>query len=304
MTARELAGVLLVGLRSGSRQPLLPQTDLKLHPEGEVELGQCHATPCPGRGYLTHPRRQFRPRLLLRCTYEERNVRSRTQHRNQEAARLIKRFQQCDVGDHQGMPDTIASMKELLDALDAGTVPNDTDYSLDDLAGCLTSLVEGQRESLGRTMPGSWAVVPNVDGLDAEMRVEFVFGPTYIATATLARCLCDYPLTALAIPGYREALQTGMLFSAGRNLQGHGYDATAGAIDALGILSLGKVPWLLHRHPEFCPELKASVDEAAAYMARCLDEGSAAGSWGEDYAVAFASVLESLRVRNALEYLR
>jgi len=265
-------GVLLVGLRSGSRQPLLPQTELKLHPEGEVELGQCHATPCPGCGHLTHPRRQFRPRLLLRCTYEERNVRSRTQHRNQEAARLIKRFQQCDVGDHQGMPAAIASMKELLDALDAGTVPNDTDYSLDDLAGCLTSLVEGQRESLGRTMPGSWAVVPNDDGLDAEMRV--------------------------------EALQTGMLFSAGRNLQGHGYDATAGAIDALGILSLGKVPWLLHRHPEFCPELKASVDEAAAYMARCLDEGSAAGSWGEDYAVAFASVLESLRVRNALEYLR
>ena len=91
---------------------------------------------------------------------------------------------------------------------------------MDDLAGYLTSLVEGQRESLGSTMPGSWAVVPDDDGMDSEMRVEVIFAPTYIATATLARCLCDYPLIALAIPRYREALQTGMLFCASRNLQG------------------------------------------------------------------------------------
>jgi hypothetical protein len=117
---------------------------------------------------------------------------------------LIERFQQRDVGDHRGMPDKpdiIASMKELLEALDAGTVPNDADYSLDDLAGYVTSLVEGQRESLGRTMPGSWAVVPDDAGMDAEMRVEYIFVPTCIATATLSRCLCDHPLTALAIPG-------------------------------------------------------------------------------------------------------
>ena len=136
------------------------------------------------------------------------------------------------------------------------------------------------------------------------MRVEFIFAPTYIATATLARCLCDHRETALAIFGYREAMQTGMLFCTSRNLLGHGYGATAGAIAALSILSLGKVPWLLHRHPEFCPELKASVDEAAAYTARCLAEGSAAGPWGEDYTEAFASVLESLRARNDLEYTR
>ena len=166
---------------------------------------------------------------------------------------MIKRFQQSDAGDLTGMPEKpgiIASMKELLEALDAGTVPNDTDYSLEDLAGYLTSLVEGRRGSLGNTMPGSWAVAPNDDGMDAEMRVALIFTPTYIATGTLARCLCDRPLAALAIPGYRVALQTGMLFCAARNLQGHGYDDVLGAIDALGILALGKVPWLLERQPD------------------------------------------------------
>ena len=216
---------------------------------------------------------------------------------------MIKRFQQRDVGDHQGVPDIIASMKELLDALDGGTIPNDTDYSLDDLAGYLTSLVEGRRGSVGRTMPGSWAVVPDDDGMPSDARVELIFTPTYIATATLTRCLCDLPLTALAIPGYREALRTGMLFCASRNLQGHGYDATDGVIDALGILSRGKVPWLLHRHPDFCPELKAAIDEAVTYMARSLAEGTATGAWGEDYTDGFTAVLETLRVTNDLDFM-
>ena len=217
---------------------------------------------------------------------------------------MIKRFQECDVGDPQGMPGISASMKELLAALDEGAVPNVADYSLDDLAGYLTSLVVGQLASLGRTMPGSWAVSPDDGGLDTEARVAFIFTPTYIATATLARCLCDYPLTALAIPGYREALQTGMLFCAARNLQGHGYDDIQGAIDALGILSMGKVPWLLERQPDFCPELKSSIDDAARYMARCLHDATATGAWGEDYIDGFTSVVESLRVRNGLEYSR
>ena len=219
---------------------------------------------------------------------------------------MIKRFQQSDVGDHRGMPGKpgiIASMTELLDALDAGTVPNDADYSLDDLAGYLSSLVEGQRGSLGRTMPGSWAVAPGDDGMDAETRVAHIFTPTYIATATLARGLCDHPLTALAIPGYREALQSGMLFCAGRSLQGHGYNDAVGAIDALGILAQGKVPWLLERRPDFCPELRAAVDEAAKHMARCLHDGTAGGSWGEDYTDGFTAVLEALRVTNDLDYL-
>ena len=62
-------------------------------------------------------------------------MRSRTHRSHPEAARLIKRFQQCYVDDHRGMSDIIASMKEVLVALDGGTVANDTDYSLDDLGG-------------------------------------------------------------------------------------------------------------------------------------------------------------------------
>ena len=172
-----------------------------------------------------------------------------------------------------------------------------------DLPGYLTSLVEGRRGSVGRTMPGSWAVVPDDDGMPSDARVEFIFTPTYIATATLTRCLCDFPLTAMAIPGYLEALHTGMVFCAARDLQGHGYDAIDGAIDSLGILSRGKVPWLLSRQPEFCPELKAAIDEAATYMARSLAKGTATGAWGEDYADGFTSVIELLRVTNDLDYM-
>jgi hypothetical protein len=68
-------------------------------------------------------------------------------------------------------------------------------------------------------------------------------------------------------------------------------------------LALGKVPWLLYRHPDFCPELRASVDEAARYMAQCLHDGTAVGSWGEDYTDGFRSVIETLRLKNDLDYM-
>lgn len=216
---------------------------------------------------------------------------------------MIAKFKYFDRVDIPGMSALIDSMMELLESLDEGLVPNDQDYTPEHLRTYLGSLVDGQRASLGRTKAGSWGVVPNDDGMDSDVRVEFIFRPTYIATASLSRALCEYPLIALSIEGYREALVSGMVFCSHRGLRGHGYEADAGAIDALRILSLGKVPWLLNRHPDACAELKAAIDDVANDMAKRLLEGTATGLWGEDYSEGFRSAVETMRLKNDPDFM-
>lgn len=216
---------------------------------------------------------------------------------------MITSFNYFSKVDIEAMADFIESMAAVLESLDEGLIPNDSDYTREHLRRYLLSLVEGQRESLGGPTIGSWAVVPNDNDMDSDARVHFIFRPTYIATATLSRALCEYPLVPLSIPGYMKALQAGMLFCSHRGLQGHGYDADAGAIDALRVLSLGKVPWLLNRHPDVCPELKSAIDNVANDMAQRLVAGTAIGAWGEDYSEGFRSAVETLRLKNDPDFM-
>ena len=216
---------------------------------------------------------------------------------------MITTFKYFDRVDIPGMLDLVDSMMELLELVDEGLVPDSEDYTLGDFRTYLESLIAGQRVSLGRTKAGSWAVVPEDSGMDSDARVDFIFRPTYIATATLSRALCEYPLLALSIAVNNEALVSGMTFCSYRGLQGHGYEADAGAIDALRVLSLGKVPWLLNRHPDVCPELKSAIDNVANDMAERLVNGTAVGLWGEDYSEGFRSAVETIRLKNDRDFM-
>jgi len=46
----------------------------------------------------------------------------------------------------------------------------------------LESLVTGQRESLGRTKPGSWSIAPDDTGMDSDARVEYILMPAYFVS--------------------------------------------------------------------------------------------------------------------------
>lgn len=216
---------------------------------------------------------------------------------------MIKEFTFSRSVSIEEMGARCSDMLEVLELLDEGGVGDGKLYSLQDLEAYTRSLVIGQRESLGRTVPGSWSVAPNDDAMDSDARVEFIFVPTYIAVATLSRVTCEFPLLPPTIPTYLDALKKGMVFSALRGLAGHGYEADLGAIEALRILSMGRVPWLLHRHAAFCPELRSAIDGVANDMARRLVQGTAVGAWGEDYSEGFRSAVETLRLTNDLDFM-
>ena len=200
------------------------------------------------------------------------------------------------------MSDINDSMFEILMAIDRGFYIN-KHKKINELKIYIESLVKGQRQSLGRTKAGSWGLVPDDEGMDADARVEFIFKPTYIATATLSRFLLEFPLYASRINHYENVLYKGMIFCTHRSLQGHGYEGDEGAIEALKILSFGKVPLFLMHHPDFCPKLKLTIDKVANDMAKRLENNTAIGSWGKDYSEGFRSALETLFLLNNKDFM-
>jgi len=198
----------------------------------------------------------------------------------------------------------VAAMEDVVEALDEGSIPNKVDYPSQSFEGYVKSLVNAQVLKSPDIQPGHWCVAASTRGMPGDARVDFVFRPTYAAVATLSRVLLDLPWIAIRTPRFRTALQKGMRFAAYRELQGHGYDTDQGRIDALRILSLGKVPLLLEHAPGLCPKLYESIRLAASDMAARLTRGEAQGAWGEDLSSGFRQALETLRLVNDPEFMR
>ena len=218
-----------------------------------------------------------------------------------ELLKYFEPFKQVDTG---AMLSYVEAMEEVVEALDERLIPDAKTYTLDDLSSYVKSLVAAQRRKLSFVKPGCWCVVSGDDGMPGDARVDFVFRPTYAAVATLSRILCDYPVLAVRTPRFLLALKQGMKFATYRGLAGHGYEADPGAIHALRILSLGKVPLLLQQHPELCPSLAMIIREVAESMQERLTTHSAVGIWGEDLSEGFRQAIETMRLVNDPEFMR
>jgi hypothetical protein len=163
-------------------------------------------------------------------------------------------LQQFRFSEHPDINEMFRLVSEMERAL---TDLCDGSMSKDEIEAYCASLIAGQRLSIGRTIPDSWAVCPDDEGMEADARVDFIFFPTYYAVAFLSRVLFEFPEIAQRFDRFNESLKKGMIFATKRNLQGHGYDADDDFDRAVQILKRGKVPELLAARPELCPELKA-----------------------------------------------
>ncbi len=179
-----------------------------------------------------------------------------------------RRFEVGDVAEigTSGLARLVAGMQAVLEGLEARRLPDDRDYTCDDLHAYLRSLVAGQRgelslgERCGHVVAGSWGVNVDCDGMPGDCRVDFVFFPTYLAVATLSRCLLQFPLLAASVDGLVPALRSGLGFACGRQLYGHGYEADEERRRALNLLRMGWVPLLLWQNPDFCPEMNRVLE--------------------------------------------
>jgi hypothetical protein len=217
---------------------------------------------------------------------------------------MLKYFEPFNQVDTGAMLSYVQSMEEVVEALDERLIPDATTYTLEDLSSYVQSLVAAQRRKLSFVKPGCWCVISGDDGMPGDARVDFVFRPTYAVVATLSRTLCDYPVLAVRTPRFLLTLKQGMKFATYRGLAGHGCEADQGAIDALRILSLGKVPLLLQQHPELCPALAKIIREVTESMQARLSTDNAVGIWGEDLSEGFRQAIETMRLVNDPEFMR
>ena len=214
---------------------------------------------------------------------------------------MILEFKPIDTVKIKALMDFNDELKSILESIDDETLFSEKKYSKDEFSSLLKSFVENQRGSLGRTKAGSWSIVPNDDRMPTDARVEFIFLPTYLVTAILSRVMIEYPEIASSIPNYSVALQRGMRFCSYRKLYGHGYEADEGAAEALTILSMGKVPLLLERDNNLCPELLKAIQDVTEELQHRLKKNNAIGQWGEDLQENFSSALETFYVKNDKE---
>jgi len=174
---------------------------------------------------------------------------------------VIREFKLCTKVDIDEMDRKVRELREVLEELAGGGIPG-PGYTVADLERLCGSLVRGQRNDIPRLTPGSWCVAPNIEGMDSDARVEFVFFPTYLAVAIITRALRGCPGLEESIPGYEKALRGGLAFSALRGLMGHGCDARAEMMDAVTILEMGQVDRYLDEKPDACPGLAKLLAEA------------------------------------------
>ena len=215
---------------------------------------------------------------------------------------MIKEFLPLSVVDIPAFENFNDQLKSILEKLDDNTIFTENYYSIESFKSLLISFVNNQRDSLGRTKSGSWSLAPNDDGMDSDVRVDFIFRPTYLVTAILSRTFCDYSELVESIPHYRDSLMKGMLFCSYRNLAGHGYEKDVGTAEALTILSMGKVPFLLEKNKDLCPPLYESIQTVTKEMRERLESKETYGAWGENLQEDFCSALETLYIKNDKEF--
>ncbi|OEU53574.1 MAG: hypothetical protein BA871_15715 [Desulfuromonadales bacterium C00003096] len=203
---------------------------------------------------------------------------------------MIKKFGIAEEVDTIKMENIVNEMRDLLEKLVSGEIPNEDTYTRSDLKDFCTSLIKGQRNDMVIMKSGSWCVAPSATNMPSDARVYLAFFPTYIAISILTRVLSDYPEIPEQIPNYADVLRKGFTFATYRRLRGHGIGAESEMIEALEILSSGNAIKYLASNPNFCPELLWILRDIKEELVDALQRSVTKGSWGEDYVKALTFV--------------
>ncbi len=127
---------------------------------------------------------------------------------------------------------------------------------------------------------GSWSVIERTM-CDSDMRVDYIYFPTYYATAALM--FADLKVNFPEGSAEREALLKGLNFARGRELMGHGFDAMRQMLDALIIYkNAGLYCWISEKRNvenAFCHLIHRKI----AQMRVDIKNGNTVFDWSVDF---------------------
>ena len=135
----------------------------------------------------------------------------------------------------------------------------------------------------------------NPNNVPSDIRVYFVYTPTYLACATMMIAVCRYP-EWLNIRKIKETLHDGLTACTGREFMGSGYDNTAGFLDAMDIFAQGQVNTFISMFPEFNSVFSAAIRKAINHLETNICSGIIRDAWsGENYADTGKFILARLK---------
>jgi len=208
---------------------------------------------------------------------------------------MIKHYQQNDQWDTDKQRKLIADMESLLIAFSDNNIPNENDYSIDDLIQYITSLVNGIAHKPSGVIYSCWSVMPVETIADRDARVDFIFMPSHIVTATLSLFQQRFPDIAQTIEGFDQALKDAYRFSAITKFQGAGYDSVSHQIHVINILTLGNVPATINSNPLLSVPLAVALYEAKLTLMEKIHLGQTRAGFGRtDYTAELKRMIELL----------
>lgn len=138
---------------------------------------------------------------------------------------------------------------------------------------------------------GSFSVIDDYR-CDSDIRVAYVYYPTYYCTAAL--------ICAANADGMSETLQSalakGLKFAAGRRLAGHGYDCTASQIEALNIYKKAGLYKWMKANADVCHEFGNVIHHIVDTYRTRLHSGQTISDWNVDFAEAFRQEVSDYEV--------
>lgn len=147
-----------------------------------------------------------------------------------------------------------------------------------------------------------WAMgEPNEMPSDA--REEFIYQPTYLATAIIVYAIQHYD-TVRNIPDIFRLLHYALNGCLGRGFGGHGYDYVEGLIDTMSIFADCDMGAFLNAHPKLNKEFTNAFEETVKYIEDELCTGKERNQWNNaSYEDAAAPLLKRLKSSLLNHYL-
>lgn len=127
---------------------------------------------------------------------------------------------------------------------------------------------------------GSWSVV-ETRACDSDVRVHYIYFPTYYATAALLRA--DLWESFEDTSAEKRALLNGLEIARGRKLIGHGFDATRQMLEALAIYKNAGVYRWMHRAGNVQYDFCDMIHECIAQMKSDVKAGKTISDWNVDF---------------------
>lgn len=204
---------------------------------------------------------------------------------------VLDKFRICRDMDFEHQGAIVGLMKDVVTFLKEDKIPYEK-YTMDDIKKYIKTLIDLQRTE--EIVKNSWSVSPEPENTPEDEEVDFHFFPTYLAVATLSLFKQKYPEELADLKGFDKALKTGMEYAVSQKFSGYGFNSDFQRLEAVILLSMGKVAELLLTEPDLCPQLLIELKLVLAEVTTAIKNKKIINDFGINLGNEYKAVLIGL----------